>query len=83
MDDFQSVLRMADEFIKKCSLLVGSDANYSSPLRLCIVQQSARFIKSFHQERKAKLGFLFIMQFMCSDLIIAKLHFILRYMFSA
>uniref|UniRef100_F1KS34 Vacuolar protein sorting-associated protein 54 n=1 Tax=Ascaris suum TaxID=6253 RepID=F1KS34_ASCSU len=56
VDDFQSVLRMADEFIKKCSLLVGSDANYSSPLRLCIVQQSARFIKSFHQERKAKLG---------------------------
>ncbi|KHN71403.1 Vacuolar protein sorting-associated protein 54 [Toxocara canis] len=54
--EFQRVLRTMDEFIDRCALLVGSGVKYSSPLRLCVVQQSGRFIKTFHQDRKAKLN---------------------------
>uniref|UniRef100_A0A0M3IYS3 Vacuolar protein sorting-associated protein 54 n=1 Tax=Anisakis simplex TaxID=6269 RepID=A0A0M3IYS3_ANISI len=54
--EFQRVLRIADEFINRCGLLIGREVKYSSPLQLCIVQLSARFIKHFHQDRKAKLS---------------------------
>lgn len=56
VSEFHCVRHAIDEFINKCHLLVGSDEKYSSPLKLCIIQQSSCFIKRFHEDRKAKLG---------------------------
>uniref|UniRef100_A0A1I7VZL4 Vacuolar protein sorting-associated protein 54 n=1 Tax=Loa loa TaxID=7209 RepID=A0A1I7VZL4_LOALO len=53
---FDSVMRAVKEFVCNCQKLIGSEKKFSSPLRLCILQQGSSFIKKFHEDRRVKLS---------------------------
>ncbi|VDK83260.1 unnamed protein product [Onchocerca ochengi] len=54
--EFDSIMRAIEEFVCKCQALIGTEKKFSSPLRLCLLQQGSNFIKKFHEDRKNKLG---------------------------
>ncbi|VDO33637.1 unnamed protein product, partial [Onchocerca flexuosa] len=54
--EFDSIMRAIEEFVCKCQALIGTEKKFSSPLRLCVLQQGSNFIKKFHEDRKTKLG---------------------------
>ncbi|KAL3986141.1 Vps54-like family protein [Acanthocheilonema viteae] len=56
LSEFDSVMRAVKEFVCNCQTLIGSEKKFSSPLRLCVLQQGSSFIKKFHEDRKTKLS---------------------------
>uniref|UniRef100_A0A0R3RTR6 Vacuolar protein sorting-associated protein 54 n=1 Tax=Elaeophora elaphi TaxID=1147741 RepID=A0A0R3RTR6_9BILA len=56
LSEFDSVMRAIEEFVSNCQTLIGSEKKFSSPLRLCVLQQGSSFVKKFHEDRKTKLS---------------------------
>ncbi|VDM12344.1 unnamed protein product [Wuchereria bancrofti] len=56
LSEFDSVMRAIEEFVCNCQMLIGNEKKFSSPLRLCVLQQGSSFIKKFHEDRKTKLS---------------------------
>ncbi|VDO54935.1 unnamed protein product [Brugia timori] len=49
-------MRAIEEFVCNCQMLIGNEKKFSSPLRLCVLQQGSNFIRKFHEDRKTKLS---------------------------
>lgn len=56
LSEFDSVMRAIEEFVCNCQMLIGNEKKFSSPLRLCVLQQGSNFIRKFHEDRKTKLS---------------------------
>ncbi|KAM3716609.1 Vacuolar protein sorting-associated protein [Dirofilaria immitis] len=56
LSEFGNVMLAIEEFVCKCQALIGTEKKFSSPLRLCVLQQCSNFIRKFHEDRKIKLS---------------------------